>query len=91
MNGDPWQMGLWAWGGLTVQPHCLSEYSHYLEPEAGVMDSESIRVGQLELAEASSMAIISRLVSAPLLWVQWLSGKSVQLPYCPRQAPTPQF
>ena len=71
-------MGLWAWGGLTVQPHCLSEYSHYLEPEAGVMDSESIRVGQLELAEASSMAIISRLVSAPLLWVQWLSGKSVQ-------------
>lgn len=55
-------MRLWAWGGLTVQPHCLSKYSHYLEleagvmdseePEAGVMDSESIQVRQLESAEA---------------------------------------
>ena len=25
------------------------------------------------------MAVISRLASAPLLWVQWLSGKSVCL------------
>ena len=72
-------MRLWAWGGLTVQPHCLSEYSHYLEPEAGVVDSESIQVRQLELAEASSMAIISRLASTSLLWVQWLNSKSIQL------------
>ena len=79
MNGDPCQMGLWAWGGLTVQPHCLSEYSHYLEPEAGVMDSESIRVRQLESAEASSIGIISRLASTSLLWVQWLNSKSIQL------------
>ena len=72
-------MRLWAWGGLTVQPHCLSEYSHYLEPEAGVVDSERIQVRQLELAEASSMAIISRLASTSLLWVQWLNSKSIQL------------
>ena len=25
------------------------------------------------------MAVVSRLASAPLLWVQWLSGKSVRL------------
>ena len=34
---------------------------------------------QLELAEASSLAVISRLVSAPLLWIQWLSGKNIRL------------
>ena len=33
----------------------------------------------MESAEASSLAVISRLASAPLPWVQWLSGKSVQL------------
>ena len=33
----------------------------------------------LESSEASSMAVISKLASAPLPWVQWLSGKSVQL------------
>ena len=72
-------MRLWAWGGLAVQPHCLSGYSHYFEPEAGVMDSESIQVRQLEFDEASSMSVISRLASTSLLWVQWLSGKSIQL------------
>jgi len=48
MNGDPWQMRLWAWGGLTVQPHCLSEYSHYLEPEAAVIDSEEPEAGVMD-------------------------------------------
>ena len=38
-----------------------------------------VRERQLELAEASSMAVISRLASAPLPWVQWLSGKSIRL------------
>ena len=37
------------------------------------------RERQLELAEAASMAVISRLSSAPLPWVHWLSGKSVRL------------
>ena len=37
------------------------------------------RERQLELAEASSIAVICRLASAPLPWVQWLSGKSVRL------------
>ena len=32
---------------------------------------------RLKLAEVSSMAVISRLAYAPLLWVQWLSGKNV--------------
>ena len=41
--------------------------------------SGSIISRQLELAEASSMAVICRLASAPLPWVQWLSGKSVRL------------
>ena len=31
----------------------------------------------LKLAEVSSTAFISRLAYAPLLWVQWLSGKNV--------------
>ena len=37
------------------------------------------RERQLESAEASSITIICRFASAPLLWVQWLSGKSVRL------------
>ena len=41
--------------------------------------SNSEKRGQLESVEASSMAAISRLASAPLPWVQWLSGKSVRL------------
>ena len=39
----------------------------------------TVRERQLESAEASSMAVISRLASVPLLWVQWLIGKSVRL------------
>ena len=35
------------------------------------------RERQLELAEASSMAVISRLASASLPLVQWLSDKSI--------------
>ena len=38
-----------------------------------------VRERQLELAVASSMAVLSGLASAPLLWIYWLSGKSVQL------------
>ena len=34
---------------------------------------------QLESAEVCSLAVIGRLASTPLLWVQWLSGKSVRL------------
>ena len=30
---------------------------------------------QLESAKVSSMTVICRLASAPLPWVQWLSGK----------------
>ena len=37
------------------------------------------REWQLESAEASSMAVICRLTSTPLPWVQWLSGKSIRL------------
>ena len=37
------------------------------------------RERQLEPAEAASMAVISRLASTPLPWVQWLSGKSTWL------------
>ena len=35
--------------------------------------------GQLELTEASSLAATSRLASTLLMYVQWLSGKSVRL------------
>ena len=85
----------------------IIEIIEIIEPEAGVVDSESIHSGnppqacnpirrrssfktcrciqrrererQLESAEASSMAVIYRLASAPLFWVQWLSSKSVRL------------
>ena len=36
-------------------------------------------VRERESVEVSSMAVVSRLASAPLLWVQCLSGKSVRL------------
>ena len=38
-----------------------------------------MRERQLESAEISSMVVISRHSSTPLLWVQWFSGKCVQL------------
>ena len=38
-----------------------------------------LRERQLESPRASSVAVINRLSLTPLLWVQWLRGKSVQL------------
>ena len=33
----------------------------------------------MKLAEASSLAVIGRLVPTPLPWIQWLIGENVQL------------
>ena len=56
---------------LDVKVLCRQEQ---LEKLGNVSNGERER--QLELAEASSIAVIGRLASAPLPWVQWLSGKS---------------
>lgn len=60
----------------------LSQFMH-LRPTALSVHNKAVYSTviqrQLELAKASRLADTSRFASASLPWVQWLSGKHVQL------------
>ena len=69
---------------LTTEVSNLRQHNLHMCRENAVSHvktcvSEWERERKLESAEASSTAVIGRLASAPLPWVQWLSSRSVLL------------
>lgn len=57
---------------IFLETHWYKEPSHHY-------NRLTLQLSELKLAEASRVALMSKLASAPLPEVQWLSGKSIRL------------